>query len=142
MLDGARQILMERFSEDATLLGKLREYLNEHGFVRSKVVEGKENEGAKFRYWFAFSEAINSMPSHRALALLRGRNEGFLDVALVLDSELDTDNIKPGPNPCEQRIAVHNGIRDQGQMCIRDSRSSVRSCRVAPRVSVTCAPCI
>jgi len=115
VLDGARQILMERFAEDAALLGKLREYLNEHGHVRSKVIEGKENEGAKFRDWFAFSEAITAMPSHRALALLRGRNEGFLDVALVLDSELDEAAVKPGQNPCEQRIAAHAGIRDQGR---------------------------
>jgi len=115
VLDGARQILMERFAEDATLLGKLREYLNEHGHVRSKVLEGKENEGAKFRDWFAFSEAISDMPSHRALALLRGRNEGFLDVALVLDSELDEAAVKPGQNPCEQRIAAHVGIKDQGR---------------------------
>jgi len=89
VLDGARQILMERFSEDAELLGQLREYLNEHGHVRSQVVEGKEEEGAKFRDWFAFSEPITAMPSHRALALLRGRNEGFLNVALVLDSKLE-----------------------------------------------------
>ena len=115
VLDGARQILMERFAEDAKLLGNLRDYLSEHGHVRSKVVEGKENEGAKFRDWFAFSEAIASMPSHRALALLRGRNEGFLDVALVLDSELDEAAVKPGQNPCEQRIAAHVGIRDQGR---------------------------
>ncbi|MBS1198473.1 MAG: hypothetical protein H6R18_2258 [Proteobacteria bacterium] len=115
VLDGARQILMERFSEDAELLGSLREYLNEHGHIRSQVVDGKENEGAKFRDWFAFSEPITTMPSHRALALLRGRNEGVLNVALVLDSELDEASIKPGSNPCEQRIAARFGIRDQGR---------------------------
>jgi len=115
VLDGARQILMEQFSEDAQLLGSLREYLNEHGMVRSKVIEGKETEGAKFRDWFAFSEAIADMPSHRALALLRGRNEGVLDVALVLDSELDESAPKTGPNPCEQRIAAKNGIKDLGR---------------------------
>lgn len=115
VLDGARQILMEKFSEDAQLLGSLREYLNDHGVVRSKVIAGKENEGAKFRDWFAFSEAITAMPSHRALALLRGRNEGVLDVALLLDSELDEEAPKTGPNPCEQRIAARNGIKDQGR---------------------------
>ncbi len=115
VLDGARQILMERFSEDAELLGKLRDYLNEHGVVRSKVVEGKETEGAKYRDWFAYSEAIGTLPSHRALALFRGRNEGMLDVALVLDSELDESAAKPGQNPCEQRIAVRFGIKDQGR---------------------------
>ena len=115
VLDGARQILMEKFAEDADLLLQLREYLNEHGRVRSQVVEGKEVEGAKFRDWFDFAEPIGSMPSHRALALLRGRNEGFLGVTLVLDSELDEENIKPGPNPCEQRIAARFGIKAQGR---------------------------
>ena len=115
VLDGARQILMEKFAEDADLLRGLREYLNEHGLVRSKVVEGKETEGAKFRDWFDFAEAIADMPSHRALALLRGRNEGVLSVTLVLDSELDEENIKPGPNPCEMRIASKFGIKAQGR---------------------------
>ena len=115
VLDGARQILMEKFAEDAELLGQLRQYLSEHGQLRSTVVEGKEVEGAKFRDWFDFAEPIATMPSHRALALLRGRNEGFLQVALVLDSELDADNVKPGPNPCEQRIAVRFGIKPQGR---------------------------
>ena len=86
VLDGARQILMEKFAEDAELLQTLREYLKEHGQLRSTVVDGKESEGAKFRDWFDFAEPIASMPSHRALALLRGRNEGMLHVSLVLDS--------------------------------------------------------
>ncbi len=113
VLDGARQILMEKFSEDAELLGQLREYLNEHGHVKSTVVEGKEAEGAKFRDWFDFAEPIVDMPSHRALALFRGRNEGFLNVALVLDSELNPEATKPGPNPCENRIAARFGIKNQ-----------------------------
>ena len=115
VLDGARQILMEKFAEDAELLGQLREYLKEHGLLRSTVVEGKESEGAKFRDWFDFAEPIETMPSHRALALLRGRNEGFLSVSLALDSELDEDNLKPGPNPCEQRIAARYGIKAQNR---------------------------
>jgi protein Tex len=115
VLDGARQILMEKFAEDAELLGGLREYLSEHGHVRSTVVEGKETEGAKFRDWFDFAEPVTSMPSHRALALLRGRNEGMLQVALVLDSELDEEAVKAGPNPCEQRIAVRFGIKPQNR---------------------------
>ncbi len=115
VLDGARQILMEKFAEDAELLGSLRDYLKEHGRLRSTVVEGKETEGAKFRDWFDFAEPITSIPSHRALALLRGRNEGFLNVALVLDSELDADNVKPGPNPCEQRITARFGIKAQSR---------------------------
>ena len=116
VLDGARQILMEKFAEDAELLGGLRAYLGEHGHVRSTVVEGKETEGAKFRDWFDFAEPIATMPSHRALALLRGRNEGMLQVALVLDSELDPEAVKPGTqNPCEQRIAVRFGIKPQNR---------------------------
>ena len=115
VLDGARQILMEQFSEDATLLGALREYLNDHGVVKSTVVEGKETEGAKFRDYFDYSEALTDIPSHRALALFRGRNEGVLQVALVLDSELDPNNKPTGPNPCEGRIAKRAGISDQGR---------------------------
>ena len=105
VLDGARQILMEQFSEDAILLGKLREYLEEHGIVKSTVVAGKEADGAKFRDYFDYTEPVGAIPSHRALALLRGRNEGMLQVALVLDSELDEANKPPGHNPCEARIA-------------------------------------
>ena len=115
VLDGARQILMEKFAEDAELLGQLRVYMKEHGLLRSTVVEGKETEGAKFRDWFDFAEPVASMPSHRALALLRGRNEGFLSVALVLDSELNDEAVKPGPNACEQRIAVRFGIKPQNR---------------------------
>ncbi|WP_434516731.1 Tex family protein [Dechloromonas sp. ARDL1] len=126
VLDGARQILMEKFAEDADLLAQLREYLTEHGQVRSKVVEGKEAEGAKFRDWFDFAEPIEAMPSHRALALLRGRNEGVLGVTLVLDSELDEDNIKPGPNPCEQRIAARFGIKHQNRPADKWLQDTVR----------------
>lgn len=126
VLDGARQILMEKFAEDADLLAQLREYLSEHGQVRSRVVEGKEVEGAKFRDWFDFAEPIADMPSHRALALLRGRNEGVLGVTLVLDSELDEENIKPGPNPCEQRIAARYGIKHQNRPADKWLQDTVR----------------
>ena len=119
VLDGARQILMEQFAEDAQLLQTLRDYLKEHGLLKSTVVEGKEIEGAKFRDWFDFAESLVAMPSHRALALLRGRNEGFLNLALVLDSELNEAAVKPGPqftqNPCEQRIAARFGIKAQNR---------------------------
>lgn len=115
VLDGARQILMEQFAEDAELLGGLREYLDSHGVVKSTVVAGQEEAGAKFRDYFDYSEAIKDVPSHRALALFRGRNEGFLSLALVLDSELDEANKPLGHNPCEQRIAARFNIRDQGR---------------------------
>ena len=115
VLDGARQILMEKFAEDAPLLGELRAYLQEHGMLRSTVLEGKEQEGAKFRDWFDFAEPVATIPSHRALALLRGRNEGFLSVSLVLDSELDESATKAGPNPCELRIAHRFGIAQKAR---------------------------
>ena len=66
-LDGARQILMERFAEDATLLASLREYVQEHGVVDSKVIEGKQDEGEKFADYFDYSETISTVPSHRAV---------------------------------------------------------------------------
>lgn len=113
VLDGARQILMEQFSEDAILLGKLREYLDEHAILKSTVIEGKENEGAKFRDYFDYSEPVSAIPSHRALALLRGRNEGVLQVSVVLDSELDEAPRPVGHNPCEARIAKRFGITHQ-----------------------------
>jgi uncharacterized protein len=115
VLDGARQILMEQFSEDAQLLGALREYLEAHGVVKSTVLEGKETDGAKFRDYFDYSEPIKAIPSHRALALLRGRNEGMLQIALLLDSELDETNKPVGHNPCEGRIAKRFAISDQGR---------------------------
>ena len=130
VLDGARQILMEKFAEDAQLLQTLREYLKEHGLLKSTVIEGKESEGAKFRDWFDFAEAIVAMPSHRALALLRGRNEGFLNVTLVLDSELAEEAVKPSSqstqNPCEQRIAARFGIRHQNRPADRWLQDTVR----------------
>jgi uncharacterized protein len=113
VLDGARQILMEQFSEDAELLAELRAYLATHGCVQSTVIASKESEAGKFQDYFAYSEAILAIPSHRALALFRGRNEGQLQLALVLDSELGDK--ASTPNPCEARIARRFGIVDQGR---------------------------
>jgi uncharacterized protein len=126
VLDGARQILMEQFAEDAALLGGLREYLDEHGIVKSTVIAGKETDGAKFRDYFDYSEAIRAIPSHRALALLRGRNEGMLQIALLLDTELDEANRPPGHNPCEGRIAKRFGIADQGRAADKWLADTVR----------------
>ncbi|GAB1393499.1 Tex family protein [Rhodocyclaceae bacterium] len=111
-LEGARQILMERFAEDAGLLAKLRNYLNEHAIIVSSVVEGKEEVGAKFRDWFEFSEPLKQVPSHRALAMFRGRNEDVLRVALKTDPELADP---PGTSPCIAMIARHVGIEDKGR---------------------------
>jgi uncharacterized protein len=114
-LDGARQILMERFAEDATLLQSLREYVQEHGVVESKVVEGKQDEGEKFADYFDYSETLSTVPSHRALALLRGRREGMLDVTLRLDSEPEKPKWDAPHNPCEGRIAARFGIKNTGR---------------------------
>jgi len=115
-LDGARQILMERFAEDAELLAQLRGRMSEEGVVVSTVAEGKETEGAKFRDYFAYSEKLAGIPSHRALALFRGRHEEILRVALKLPEELDEAAVKAaGAHPCERLIAARAGIRDQGR---------------------------
>ena len=106
---------MERFAEDATLLQTLREYVQEHGIVESKVVEGKQDEGEKFADYFDYSETISTVPSHRALALLRGRREGILDVTLRLDTEAEKPKWDAPHNPCEGRIAVRFGIKQQGR---------------------------
>ena len=82
-LEGARQILMERFAEDPHLAGRLREHLWEQGVLVSRVMEGKEQEGAKFSDYFDYREAIHKIPSHRALALFRGRNQGVLNLDLI-----------------------------------------------------------
>jgi len=99
-LDGARQILMEQFAEDAALIEKLRSYLQDHGRIVSRLIEGKEAEGQKFRDWFAFDEPWKAMPSHRALALFRGRNEGVLGLAIKLPEDISP----PPPGEREQRL--------------------------------------
>lgn len=114
-LDGARQILLERFAEDATLLQKLREYLLEHGVVESKVIEGKNEAAEKYADYFDYSETLNTIPSHRALALFRGRREEMLSVVLRLDSEAEKPAWSAPHNPCELRIANHFGIKSLGR---------------------------
>lgn len=100
-LDGARDILSENYAENADLLADLRDYLWQHGMLYAKVVEGKENEGDKFRDWFDFSELLRTLPSHRVLALLRGRQQGVLSLRLGLNEEQEALL----PHPCVQRIA-------------------------------------
>ncbi|WP_257282863.1 Tex family protein [Endozoicomonas sp. SESOKO1] len=101
-LEGARYILMERFSEDAELLGQLRELLWNEGILSSRGVEGKEEEGAKFRDYFEHDEPLNSVPSHRALAIFRGRNEGVLQANIRLANEPDD---RRETHPCEKLVA-------------------------------------
>ncbi|CDM87681.1 Tex family protein [Xenorhabdus bovienii] len=107
-LDGARYILMERFAEDAALLVKVREYLWKNAHLVAKVVEGKEEEGAKFSDYFDHHESIATVPSHRALAMFRGRNEGILQLALNADPQFEE---APKESYCEQIITDHLNLR-------------------------------
>ncbi|MCW2106235.1 RNA-binding transcriptional accessory protein [Rahnella aquatilis] len=107
-LDGARYILMERFAEDAALLAKVRDYLWKNAHLTSRMVEGKEQEGAKFRDYFDHHEPISQVPSHRALAMFRGRNEGILQLALNADPQHDEP---PKESYAEQLIIDHLGLR-------------------------------
>lgn len=106
-LDGARQIIMERLSEDAELLAELRELIWQKGLIHATVVSGKESEGIKFKDYFNYQEAIVKIPSHRALALFRGRNENIL--ALNLLPETDE---KSGHELCTQLVAKRLQIVD------------------------------
>jgi uncharacterized protein len=110
-LEGARWILMETFAEDAELVGGLRQLLWDRGEWTSTVVPGKEEEGAKFSDYFNASEPVRNVPSHRALALLRGRKEGFLRLAVVLPEDADV----VGPSLPERRIAGRAGIENHGR---------------------------
>ena len=110
-LNGARDILAEQFSEDAELLSNLRAFLTKHGFIVSELVEGKENEGAKFKDYFDFDEELTSIPSHRALALFRGRQEGVLSIKIALSEQEEAQKL----HPCQKIIAEHFGIKDLGR---------------------------
>ena len=112
-LDGAREILCERFAETAELLAKLRARLWEQGIVTSTVMKGKETaEEEKFRDYYAYSEAIRTIPSHRALALFRGESLGVLKIELGLAEEIEAAAV---PHPCVAMIAAHFGIEDRGR---------------------------
>ncbi|KAA1196368.1 Tex family protein [Vibrio cholerae] len=106
-LDGARAIVMERIAEDANLLEKIRQHLNRNAEIVSRVVEGKEQAGEKFKDYVDHREPISKAPSHRALAMLRGRNEGFLTLTLNADPELEESARQ---SYCETLIAEHYGI--------------------------------
>ncbi|NRB38421.1 MAG: RNA-binding transcriptional accessory protein [Pseudomonadales bacterium] len=109
-LDGAKYILMERFAEDAVLIAKLRTFIQDEASVICTVIEGKEQDAAKFQDYFEYDERVKKVPSHRALAVFRGRNEGFLSVRLDLMFEE-----KPIMHPCEVMIADHLDRKDQGR---------------------------
>ena len=112
-LEGARDILCERFAETAELLAKLRARMWEQGIVTSKVMKGKETaEEEKFRDYYAYAETIRTIPSHRALALFRGQNVGVLKIELGLDEKIEPTTM---PHPCVAMIAGHFGIEDRGR---------------------------
>ena len=101
-LDGAKFILIERFAEDAKLLAKLRKQIDSHGVIEAKVIKGQEEAGAKYRDYFEHSEKLTKVPSHRALAMLRARNEGILQ--LTINPEPSSEN---PAQYCAQIIADH-----------------------------------
>ncbi len=107
-LDGAKYILMERFAEDANLLQKIRQHLNKHAHIKSQVIIGKEVEGSKYKDYFTHSELLKKVPSHRSLAMFRGRNEKFLQVCLDADPEKDNSDKS---SYCEQIIIEHFNIK-------------------------------
>ena len=110
-LDGARYILMERFAEDAGLLAKVRDYLAKNAVIVSKVIEGKETEGAKFQDYFDHQELLKNVPSHRALAMFRGRNEGILQLSLNADPDAEKGSRQ---SYCEEIIRDYLDVRFTG----------------------------
>jgi uncharacterized protein len=110
-LEGARDILAERFAESADLLGRLRDFMWEKARLVSKVNEGKQDSGAKFSDYFDASEPINKVPSHRALAMFRGQKEEILALNLAIDEPEDRKAL----NEAERAIAASAGIADQGR---------------------------
>jgi protein Tex len=112
VLDGVRDLLSERWAEDPALIGKLREWLWAQALLQSKLVDGKDGthaDAAKFRDYFDYAEPIRTVPSHRALAVFRGRTQEWLDAKLVLDEEV----VAGKPGLAEGRIAVHLGFSHQ-----------------------------
>lgn len=121
-LDGAKYILMERFAEDANLINKVRTFLKQEGTLSVRLVPGKEQEGAKFSDYFEHDEPLKSVPSHRALAILRGRNEGMLSFSIVTGDPSD----KLTPSPCEAMIADHFNLKNEGRPADRWLHEVVR----------------
>ena len=120
-LDGARQILMERFSEDAKLSGNIRRYLWDEGELHARLIEDKKSEAEKFSDYFEYDEALAKIPSHRALACFRGRKEDYLTLSIS-----SAGLAKGDTDPCEQMIASHFSIEDQGRASDKWLREVVR----------------
>jgi uncharacterized protein len=130
-LDGARAILIERFAEDADLVGALRERMWSRGRLVSEVREGKQDDGAKFADYFAFSEPFTSLPSHRILALFRGEKEEALDLTLEPEEPVET-----GPTSYERRIAEHFRIAGSGSKWLDDTVRLAWRTRILVRLAV------
>jgi len=121
-LDGARDILTEAFAENADLVGQLRNYVKTHAMLCSRVIGGKAEAGAKFSDYFDHRERFANTPSHRALAMLRGRNEDILSLDIEVDAE-NTSAVKP----VEQMITQHYGIALLGEPPTRFCLTSLAS---------------
>ena len=131
-LEGARHILIERIGEAPALVGSLREWEWSEGTLASKVVKGKDADGAKFSDYFDFGQRIKDMPSHRALAMLRGRNEGILDL------DLDVAHEEGKPHPAELKARAAFGIAERGRPADKWLAETVRlawKSRLAPSLS-------
>ena len=145
-LQGARAILVERFAEDASLVGELREYVKRHGRIASKVVKAKREEGAKFSNYFEFSEPLRKAPSHRVLALLRGRREGVLRVKLVVDDGGESPAARHRETEAnlthpERTIAGRFQIRDRGRPAdawLLDTVRAAWSLKLLPHLETDC----
>ncbi len=124
-LDGAKFILMEKFAENAELLGKLRHFLKDEGQASARLIDGKENDGAKFRDYFEYDELLSTIPSHRALAIFRGRNEGVLSIAITVGDTEEAGSLKVA-HPCEGMVASFWGISDEGRAADRWLNEVVR----------------
>ncbi len=128
VLNGARDILTERFAEDADLVTKLRDVLRRQGWVQARVVDGKAEAAAKYADYFEHAERLATMPSHRALAVFRGRGEGVLRMELTLDEVPPENPFAAPPNVCEDAIAERAGIRDAQRPADKWLRDTVRWC--------------
>ncbi len=128
VLNGARDILSEKFSEDANLVAELRELLRTQGFMLARVVEGKAESGAKYSDYFDHTERFGNIPSHRALAMFRGRSEGLLRLDLSIDETPPENPYRAPFNACEGRVAVHHRIADQGRAADKWLLEVVRWC--------------
>ena len=133
VLEGARQIFMERASEDADLVGELRDTCWEKGELTATLIDGQENTGAKFKDYFEFSEGINKVPSHRALALFRGRNEGILRIKLSIPMQDDLES-PLDMGLCDSIVASHYGLANKDRAA---DKWLLESARWAWRVKIS-----